>query len=399
MLDLKIGIIGLGYVGAPLFSALARHFNVVGFDIERAKLREKNTSDDPNILKDCNIFIVTVPTDIKDGGSIDLSALESASLIISNFLKKDDIVIYESTTYPGCTNGFCAPILQKSGLKVGQFHLAYSPERISPGDRDKTLSNITKVISASSSYALEIVQNMYKRIIKNIFVAKSIEVAEASKLIENVQRDLNIAFVNEISMIFNRLDISTSDVLEAARTKWNFLDFTPGLVGGHCIAVDPYYLLHVANMCNFNPRVVSSGRFVNEQMPSFITSNFIKLLLQNGINPLNAKICILGATFKENCDDVRNAKVFGILEELKEHKIDVKIFDPIARSDLIFAQYGVELTDFAILNEYKFDGVIVAIYHDVFLDLDFENFVRKDGIIYDIKNKIKRKGDFKFYSL
>ena len=406
--EYTIGIIGLGYVGLPLAIAFADHFNVVGFDINQQrvldlnqgvdstdeadlKLLQKATenklklSSDLQDLAACNVYIVTVPTPITQFKTPDLTYLISASKMIGGILNSGDIVVYESTVYPGCTEEDCVPVLEQiSGLKYNQdFYCGYSPERINPGDKINTLTKIKKVTSGSTDSIAEEVDQLYKTIIEaGTHKASSIKVAEASKAIENAQRDLNISFVNELALIFDRMEIDTQEVLAAAGTKWNFLNFKPGLVGGHCISVDPYYLAHKAESLGYYPEVILSGRRVNDTMGLFVANKVVKLMNKKGIPVRKAKALILGITFKENCPDIRNSKVPDIFEELKSFGMQVDVYDPYAQKEEVKHEYNIELT--RSLGSY--DAIILAVSHKEFLELDVTG-LKKDqaSVIFDIK--------------
>ena len=417
----KIAIIGLGYVGLPLAIEFGKKYSVTGFDINKSRVNELNnfedstgeadiedliktikssdTSDvglklsyDINELFGSNIFIITVPTPINEFKSPDLSFLISASEMVAKILKKGDIVIYESTVYPGCTEEDCVPVLEKfSGLIYNKdFYCGYSPERINPGDKINTLTNIKKVTSGSNTEVAAFIDNLYKSIIKaGTHLAPSIKVAEASKSIENAQRDVNISFVNELALIFDRMGIDTSDVLEAAGTKWNFLKFKPGLVGGHCIGVDPYYLAHKAESLGYHPQVILSGRRVNDYMGKFIASNVVKLLISRNQIITNSKVLVLGITFKENCPDIRNSKVIDIVRELEQYNIKVDVFDTHADKNQVMKEYKLKLLD---KIEDSYDGIIIAVSHKEFLDLDFNKIKKsKTSIIFDTKSFLDRK--------
>ena len=406
--EYTIGIIGLGYVGLPLAIAFANHFNVVGFDINQQRVSDLNhgidTTDEADLkllqkttanrlqlssdLQDlavCNIYIVTVPTPITQFKTPDLTYLISASKMIGGLLNSGDVVIYESTVYPGCTEEDCVPVLeQESGLKYNQdFYCGYSPERINPGDKINTLTKIKKVTSGSTDSIAEEVDQLYKTIIEaGTHKASSIKVAEASKAIENAQRDLNISFVNELALIFDRMEIDTQEVLAAAGTKWNFLNFKPGLVGGHCISVDPYYLAHKAESLGYYPEVILSGRRVNDTMGLFVANKVVKLMNKKGIPVRNAKALILGITFKENCPDIRNSKVPDIYEELKSFGMQVDVYDPYAQKEEVKTEYNIELT--TSLGAY--DAIILAVSHEEFLELDVTSLKKESAsVIYDIK--------------
>ena len=406
--EYTIGIIGLGYVGLPLAIAFADHFNVVGFDInqqrvldlnqgvdrtdeadlkllQKALLTKLRLSSDLKDLASCTVYIVTVPTPITQFKTPDLTYLTSASKMIGGLLNSGDIVVYESTVYPGCTEEDCVPVLeQESGLKYNQdFYCGYSPERINPGDKVNTLTKIKKVTSGSTEAIAEEVDQLYQTIIEaGTHKAQSIKVAEASKAIENAQRDLNISFVNELALIFDRMEIDTQEVLAAAGTKWNFLNFKPGLVGGHCISVDPYYLAHKAESLGYYPEVILSGRRVNDTMGLFVANKVVKLMNKKGIPVRKAKALILGITFKENCPDIRNSKVPDIYEELKSFGMEVDVCDPYAQKEEVKHEYNIELT----ANLGSYDAIILAVSHKEFLELDVTG-LKKDqaSVIYDIK--------------
>ena len=404
-----IGVIGLGYVGLPLAIAFANHYNVVGYDINQLRVSGLNQgidstgeadlkllqkaiknklklSSDLQDLAACNVYIVTVPTPITQFKTPDLTYLISASKMIGGLLNTGDIVVYESTVYPGCTEEDCVPVLeQESGLKFNQdFYCGYSPERINPGDKINTLTKIKKVTSGSTDSIAEEVDQLYKTIIEaGTHKASSIKVAEASKAIENAQRDLNISFVNELALIFDRMEIDTQEVLAAAGTKWNFLNFKPGLVGGHCISVDPYYLAHKAESLGYYPEVILSGRRVNDTMGLFVANKVVKLMNKKGIPVRNAKALILGITFKENCPDIRNSKVPDIYEELKSFGMEVDVYDPYAQKKEVKHEYDIELT----ANLGSYDAIILAVSHKEFLELDVTKLKKESAsVIYDIKS-------------
>lgn len=407
----KLAIIGLGYVGLPLAVEFSKKgFSVLGFDINDQRIEElKAGSDstnevsteelsqaiDNNItfssneqdLINANIFIVTVPTPIDKFKQPDLTPILSASKLVGNYLSKDDIVIYESTVYPGCTEEDCVPVLEKtSGLKFNEdFYCGYSPERINPGDKDRRVHNIVKVTSGSTPEVAETVDNLYSAIIEvGTHKASSIKVAEASKIIENTQRDLNISLVNELALIFDKIGIDTIEVLEAAGTKWNFLPFRPGLVGGHCIGVDPYYLTHKAESLGYLPQVILAGRRINDNMGVYIANSIIKLMVRNEIKVKSAKILVLGITFKENCPDVRNSKVIDVIEELESFGLMVDTYDPYANKDQVKKHYGLELLD--EINQ-KYEAIVLAVGHKQFLNLNIDDLKSSsDAIIYDIKS-------------
>ncbi len=401
----KIAIIGLGYVGLPLAIAFSRVYQTFGFDVNQKRINDLKNGIDSNgqfkdinthknlnfsyeesSIKDCNIYIITVPTPVDIYKKPDISYLLKASEMVGKMLKKDDIVIYESTTYPTCTNKECAPILQQaSQLQLNKdFFIGYSPERINPGDPIYKLENITKITSGSTKEAAVKIDKLYKSIINNTYLAPSIEIAEAAKAIENAQRDLNIAFVNELCIIFDHLGINTHEVLKAAETKWNFLPFNPGLVGGHCISVDPYYLVHIANVYDYHPRVISSGRFINDLMPSFIAQKFIKLLAKHKINPLGARIGLFGASFKENCKDIRNAKVFEVESELKDFGCQVEMYDSLICKQEVEKEYKIVVKRLDEIDGI-FDAFLLAIPHNEFLNFNYLKYLKNNGFIFDIK--------------
>ena len=416
-----IAIVGLGYVGLPLAIEFSRKYKVVGYDINEQRLAELSAGIDrtaeveSSLLKErlssdrifeeglsltsnledirlCQIYIITVPTPISKLKTPDLSFLLDATKSIAQILNKGDIVIYESTVYPGCTEEECVPLLEvESGLKYNQdFFCGYSPERINPGDKKHTLTTIKKVVSASTPTALDELEELYGSIVKaGIHRAPSIKVAEAAKAIENAQRDVNISFVNELALIFDKMGIDTREVLDAASTKWNFLKFTPGLVGGHCIGVDPYYLLHKSQSLGYNPQVILSGRNVNDKMGDFIAQKVIKLMIRKQIRIAGSKVLILGFTFKENCSDTRNTKVVDVVRELLEYNVSVDVYDPYACRDRTEAEYGIDLMQ----NEpdlRQYDGIILAVGHDEFAQMDFSFMKDQDAILFDVRGVLPR---------
>ncbi|TWR29247.1 nucleotide sugar dehydrogenase [Mucilaginibacter pallidiroseus] len=411
----KIAVIGLGYVGLPLAIEFAKKYRVVGFDINTKRVQELSAGNDAtqeaNIddlqavltstqlkfasnldeISTCNIYIVTVPTPIDQFKAPDLEPLLKASEMIGSVLKKGDLVIYESTVYPGCTEEDCIPVLERiSGLKFNQdFFAGYSPERINPGDKINTLVKIKKVTSGSTADIADRVDDLYASIITaGTHKAPSIKVAEASKAIENAQRDVNISFINELALIFDRMGIDTNDVLEAAATKWNFLKYRPGLVGGHCIGVDPYYLAHKAESLGYHPQVILSGRRVNDQMGEFVASKVVKLLVSKGHEVQHTNALILGITFKENCPDVRNSKVVDVYNELKAFGLNVDVHDPHADYEKVKHEYGIEITK-TISKQY--DAVILAVCHTEFAKLDYRSITRNaNSVIYDTKAVLDR---------
>lgn len=414
----KIAIIGLGYVGLPLALEFSKLYSVIAFDINQKRIKElqsgidrtkeadlnqlkviSNDSDqkgiffsfNPEDLKTATIFIVTVPTPINIFKAPDLTPLLKASEMLGKVLKKGDTVIYESTVYPGCTEEDCVPILERfSGLTFNQdFYCGYSPERINPGDKVNTLTKIKKVTSGSTSEIAEMVDQLYASIITaGTHKAPSIKVAEASKAIENAQRDVNISFVNELALIFDRMGIDTSDVIEAAGTKWNFLKYKPGLVGGHCIGVDPYYLAHKAESLGYHPQVILSGRRVNDNMGMFVANKVIKLMIHKGHKIQGAKALILGMTFKEDCPDIRNSRVIDIYSELKQFGLQVDVFDPHADFQEVKEEYNIELIG---RISHKYDAIILAVSHNEFLHLDYEKIRSgKSTVIFDTKAFLNR---------
>jgi UDP-N-acetyl-D-galactosamine dehydrogenase len=402
----KIGIIGLGYVGLPLAVEFGKVTPVVGFDINKERISELQKgydrtlevekedlqaskqltySADINDLKSVKYFIVTVPTPVDEFKKPDLSPLVSASKTVGSVLKKNDIVIYESTVYPGCTEEICVPVLEKvSGLTYNvDFFCGYSPERINPGDKLHRVTTIKKVTSGSTPAIAEEVDQLYKKIVvAGTHKASSIKVAEAAKVIENSQRDINIAFVNELALIFERVGIDTHEVLEAAGTKWNFLPFKPGLVGGHCIGVDPYYLTYKAESLGYHPQVILSGRKINDNMGAYIASTIIKLMAQHELPINKADVLVLGITFKENCPDIRNSKVVDIINELKSFKTNVDVYDPQADTEEVKHEYGLNLIS---KPEKKYHAIVLAVSHKEFLTLDIENIKHPNTVVYDVK--------------
>lgn len=403
-----ICVIGLGYVGLPLAVEFGKQFETVGFDVNAKRLEELKSGFDRTLeveseklasakkltftnnienLRKCSIFIVTVPTPIDKFKRPDLTPVQKATETVSKVLKKGDIVIYESTVYPGCTEEICVPILEKSGLKFNtDFFCGYSPERINPGDKLHNVTTIKKITSGSTPEVAEEIDQLYRSIVKaGTHKASSLKVAEAAKVIENSQRDINIAFVNELALIFEKLGIDTLDVLEAAGTKWNFLPFRPGLVGGHCIGVDPYYLTHKAQSVGYNPEVILSGRRINDNMGMYVANRLVKLMIQNGKHIKGSKVLVLGITFKENCPDIRNSKVVDIIDELKEFGCNVDVVDPMAEAEDVKREYGLELADSKECMKNTYDAVLLAVAHNKFRELDFSKFVEEKSVIYDIK--------------
>lgn len=409
--NINICIVGLGYVGLPLAVEFSKKFKTVGFDTNPKRINElknnidstkeitslelKNSkdiiyTDDQESIKDCNIYIITVPTPVNRFKSPDLSFLKSASLTVGSCLNVNDIVIYESTVYPGCTEEDCIPVLEEySGLIYNKdFFCGYSPERINPGDKKNKLTNIKKITSGSNPQISKFIDKLYNSIIKaGTHLAPSIRVAEAAKVVENTQRDLNISFVNELALIFDKMNIDTNDVLDAASSKWNFIKFTPGIVGGHCIGVDPYYLANKSKQLGYNPEVILSGRRVNNFMSTFIASKTIKLLRSKNIMISDSNILIMGFAFKENCPDFRNTKVIDIYRELKQYGVNVKIYDPLVSSEEVYKKYNIQTDTF----EGKFDAIILAVPHNCFKKIKIKNLKReKKSIIFDVKSFLDR---------
>lgn len=405
----KLGILGLGYVGLPLAVEFAKSFEVIGYDKSELRIDQLNQyidktlevdtetleksnihfTTDSDFLSDCDVYIVTVPTPITQSKQPDLSPLISASKQVGKYLNKGDIVIYESTVYPGCTEEVCVPLLeQESGLKFNEdFFCGYSPERINPGDKQKTVVDIVKVTSGSNEVVATKIDDLYKKIIRaGTFKASSIKVAEAAKVIENTQRDINIAFVNELSMIFNRLDIDTLEVLEAAGTKWNFLPFKPGLVGGHCIGVDPYYLTHKAESLGYHPEIILAGRRINDNMGSYVASQVVKSLIKKGKSVASSKILVLGVTFKENCPDIRNSKVFDVIQELEEFGCNIDVYDPWVDDTELLKFYQVKNQQGSVLSRLAdYDGIIFCVAHKQFKELNLNDMNLNNSVVYDLK--------------
>ncbi len=410
----RIAILGLGYVGLPLATEFAKKFKVLGYDSDPKRVNELNLlidktkqvdpsklknalkkklvlSSNEYMLKDFNVYISTVPTPVSAKKKPDLTYLISVSKTIGKYLKKGDLVIYESTVYPGCTEEECIPVLEKSsGLTFNKdFFCGYSPERVNPGDQVNTLDSIKKVTSGSTPEAANLVDSIYKKIIKaGTHKVSSIKVAEASKAIENAQRDINISFINELSIIFDLMDIDTKEVLDAAGTKWNFLKFRPGLVGGHCISVDPYFLIHKAIALGYSPEVILAGRNVNDRMPKFIVSKVIQLLKKKGFSVRKSKVLILGITYKEDCNDIRNSKIPEIFKVLEDHGCKVDIFDPIANTDEVKKRYGLKLIEKPV----KYEAIILAVSHEVFISEGLNKYKSSlDSIIYDVKSVLSKE--------
>ena len=418
MMKDKIAIIGLGYVGLPLARLFATKYPVVGFDINTDRISELMSGIDSTLevdnktlqsvlidedsdsnglfctneldkIKDSNYYIITVPTPVDKNNRPILTPLVKASETVGAVLKKGDIVIYESTVYPGATEEDCVPVLEKvSGLKFNEdFYAGYSPERINPGDKEHTVEKILKVTSGSTPEIGLKVDSLYNSVITaGTHLAPTIKVAEAAKVIENSQRDINIAFINEVAKIFNLLDINTHDVLEAAGTKWNFLPFKPGLVGGHCIGVDPYYLAQKAQEFGYNPEIILAGRRINDSMGEYVASEVIKLMIKKDIRVKDASVLVLGITFKENCPDVRNTKAIDVISSLKDYGVSVTTYDPLANEEDVLKEYGLKSTK--SVPEETFDAIVLTVSHRQFLDLDFPTLRKDKSVIYDIKNML-----------
>lgn len=425
MSSIRIAVIGLGYVGLPLARLFATKYPVIGFDVNQKRVNEINNGIDrtleveekilkaalvsenpvitgtnglfcsfnPEDIKACNFYVVTVPTPVDKNNRPDLTPLVKASESVGQVISKGDIVVYESTVYPGATEDDCIPVIEKiSGLKYNiDFFAGYSPERINPGDKEHTVEKIRKVTSGSTPEIAEIVDKTYRTVIQaGTHKASSIRVAEAAKVIENSQRDINIAFVNELAKIFNAMKIDTNDVLEAARTKWNFLPFKPGLVGGHCIGVDPYYLAQKAQEAGYHPEIILAGRRMNDSMGKYVASEVVKLMIQNEIAVKNSKILLLGITFKENCPDIRNTKVTDIYHELISYGIEVDIYDPWASPEEVQHEYGLIIK--GNLNEsIDYSAVILAVAHNEFMKIDLQAYKTRGAILYDVKGILPRE--------
>lgn len=411
----KIAVIGLGYVGLPLAVEFAKKYKVVGFNINQSRINELAGGTDSTLevsdddlkgvlsdgndkdvglwvsyqladMADCNFYIVTVPTPTDKNNRPVLTPLIKASESVGKVLKKGDYVVYESTVYPGVTEDECVPVLEQvSGLKMNQdFFVGYSPERINPGDKEHTVAKILKVTSGSTAESAEYIDQIYKSVIvAGTYKASSIKVAEAAKVIENSQRDINIAFVNELSKIFNKMNIDTHEVLAAAGTKWNFLPFKPGLVGGHCIGVDPYYLAQKAQEVGYHPEIILAGRRLNDSMGSYVASEVIKLMVKKDIPVKDANILVLGITFKENCPDIRNTKVIDIISELISYNTKVDVYDPWANPEEVLHEYGIN--SFNQLPQQKYDAIILAVAHKTFASLDITGLAKPKSVVYDVK--------------
>lgn len=410
----KICVIGLGYVGLPLARLFSTKYKTVGFDMNQARVDALMAGHDATLevsdellqgaikngftcttdiekIRDCNFYVVAVPTPVDENNNPDLTPLYGASTTVGKVISKGDIVVYESTVYPGVTEDECIPVVEKvSGLKMNvDFYAGYSPERINPGDKLHTVEKIKKVTSGSTPEIGEKVNEVYSSVIvAGTHLAPSIKVAEAAKVIENSQRDINIAFVNELSKIFNKMGIDTQDVLEAASTKWNFLSFKPGLVGGHCIGVDPYYLAQCAQRHGYNPEIILAGRRMNDGMGEYVAGETVKLMLKKGIQVLDSNIIILGFTFKENCPDVRNTKVIDIYKALQEYNVNATVYDPWANPETVKREYGIDVMN-ELLSE-KFDAAILAVAHKKFEDLDVTSMLTENHVIFDVKAFLDR---------
>ena len=412
--EVKVCVIGLGYVGLPLARLFSTKYKTIGYDMNPARVEALMAGHDATLevsdellqgaikngfvctadvekIRDCNFYVVAVPTPVDGNNNPDLSPLYGASETVGKVISKGDIVVYESTVYPGVTEDECIPVVERvSGLRYNEdFFAGYSPERINPGDKLHTVEKIKKVTSGSTPEVGELVNEVYGSVIvAGTHLAPSIKVAEAAKVIENSQRDINIAFVNELSKIFNKLGIDTQDVLEAASTKWNFLPFKPGLVGGHCIGVDPYYLAQCAQRHGYHPEIILAGRRMNDGMGEYVANETVKLMLKKGIQVLDSNILILGFTFKENCPDVRNTKVIDIYKALKEYNLNLTVYDPWANPDIVRHEYGIEVVD--ELPAGKADAVILAVAHEKFKGLDVESLVKEKHVIFDVKGFLKK---------
>lgn len=411
----KIAVIGLGYVGLPLARLFSTKYKTVGFDMNQKRVESLMAGHDSTLevaddllqqaiangfictseienLRDCNFYVIAVPTPVDENHNPDLTPLYMASETIGKVISQNDIIVYESTVYPGVTEDECIPVVEKvSGLKFNtDFFAGYSPERINPGDKLHTVEHIKKVTSGSTPEVAQLINEIYASVIKaGTHLAPSIKVAEAAKVIENSQRDINIAFVNELSKIFTKMGIDTQDVLEAASTKWNFLPFKPGLVGGHCIGVDPYYLAQCAQRYGYNPEIILAGRRMNDGMGEYVSNEVIKLMLKKGIQVLNSEILILGFTFKEDCPDVRNTKVIDIYNALKEYNVNITVYDPWANTNIVNREYGIE-----VINELphkQFDSAILAVAHDCFKSLNIMPMLNSRYVIFDVKGFLNKE--------
>lgn len=414
MNEMKIAVIGLGYVGLPLARLFSTKYETIGFDMNQNRIDALMDGHDATLevsdellqtalqngfkctaniedIKDCNFYVIAVPTPVDENHNPDLAPLYGASTTVGKVISKGDIVVYESTVYPGVTEDKCIPVVERvSGLKYNiDFFAGYSPERINPGDKLHTVDKIKKVTSGSTPTIAKLINDIYASVITaGTHLAPTIKVAEAAKVIENSQRDINIAFVNELSKIFNKMAIDTQDVLDAASTKWNFLPFKPGLVGGHCIGVDPYYLAQCAQKYGYNPEIILAGRRMNDGMGEYVANQIVKLMLKKGIQVLNSNVLILGFTFKENCPDVRNTKVIDIVNSLNEYKINIVVFDPLADPDIVKKEYGVCISTKLPVAQY--DAVVLAVCHDKFANLDICKLCKNTSVVYDVKGYLDK---------
>ena len=417
--DIRIAVIGLGYVGLPLARLFSTKYKTIGFDLNQARVAKlMNGHDDTlevsdellrqaisqhgfvctadiEMIRECNFYVVAVPTPVDRNNRPDLGPLIGASTTVGQVIAKNDIVVYESTVYPGVTEEECIPVIEKtSGLKFNvDFFAGYSPERINPGDKLHTVEKIKKVTSGSTPEVADIVDGVYNSVLTNgTHKAPSIKVAEASKIIENSQRDVNIAFMNELAKIFNAMGIDTHDVIEAAATKWNFIKLSPGLVGGHCISVDPYYLIQKAQVYGVLPRIMSNARRLNDGMGAYVANQTVKLMNKNGILVKDADILILGITFKENCPDIRNTKIVDIYDTLSEYTHNITVFDPWANANQVNKEYGITIkNDLAVITAHRYDAIILAVAHEQFLSLDIRSMLKEEGgIVYDVKGVLDR---------
>lgn len=410
MKDTRICVIGLGYVGLPLARLFSTKYKTIGFDMSQARVDALMAGHDSTLevsdellqdainnhgfrcttnldeIRDCNFYVVAVPTPVDGDNKPDLSPLIGASTTVGKVIGKGDVVVYESTVYPGVTEDSCVPVVEKvSGLEYNKdFYAGYSPERINPGDKKHTVEVIKKITSGSTQEIGKYVNDIYSSVIvAGTHMAPTIKVAEAAKVIENSQRDINIAFMNELSKIFNKMGIDTMDVLEAAGTKWNFLPFRPGLVGGHCIGVDPYYLAQCAQRFGYNPEIILSGRRMNDSMGEYVASETVKKMLKKGVKVLDSNVLILGFTFKENCPDVRNTKVIDIYNSLKEYNVNITVVDPWANTEIVKKEYGIKVGN--IIPNQKYDAIIVSVAHNEFLNMDVRQYLKDNGVIFDVK--------------
>lgn len=422
--EITIGMVGLGYVGLPLAVLFSKKYPVIGFDLNKSKIDqykagiditcelEENTLSDVNIsftnspkdLSKANFIIVAVPTPITENKSPDLTHIQSATRLLANNLKDGSIVVFESTVFPGVTEDICIPLIEDiTGFTCGdEFSVGYSPERVSPGEKNKSVAEITKVVSAFDENTLKIVSKIYDSVLNNgVYEAPSIKVAEAAKVTENIQRDVNIALMNELSIIFNNMDIDTNDVIDAAGTKWNFAKYRPGLVGGHCIGIDPYYMIYKSKKLHYSPRLIQTSRIVNEDIINHVVSNVLSAMIDNEVNIKESNVLVLGITFKENCNDIRNSKIATIIEQLNDKGINTTVYDPLANPESVEKAYGIKLSE-----DYsgKYDGIILAVAHDEFKKLSYEKIRELSvdkPIFFDLKSLLKElsKKDIVYWSL